>query len=177
MRLNRGIGAQPTCLTAGMRWRPALALVLLPLVACGGGSGSGSAACSAARREALDSNLAHVLPGAAQQHYLTDPPTSGPHQPTRDLSGVQDSPIAKPVQVGLLEAGKVIIQHRALPAADEQALAELAGPGVVVAPATELPAPIVATAWLYKQQCDAVDTAALGAFVDAHAGKGPGSDG
>ena len=40
-------------------------------------------------------------------------------------------------------------------------LEDLAGDGVVVAPNPDLPAPVVATAWLYKRTCDEVDAAAL----------------
>jgi hypothetical protein len=150
-------------------------LAAAPIASCSGADAAG--ACATPRREALDPNLSHVLGTGAEPVYLTDPPTSGPHQPTRALSGVQTEPIPKPVQVGLLEAGTVILQHTVLDADQRAALEALAGTDVVVAPADELPAPIVATAWLYKQTCKTVDATVLRAFVTAHAGKGPGSDG
>jgi hypothetical protein len=55
---------------------------LAPAVAGCGGGGS-SAACGPIRREPLDKAfLVHVLGSDTDVHYTTDPPTSGPHQPT-----------------------------------------------------------------------------------------------
>ncbi len=156
----------------------AAALLALVVTGCGGGSSNAGAStgCGPILREALDKQfLVHVL-GNAAIRYTSDPPTSGPHQPSPPVSGVQSAPIPKPIQVGILEAGDILIQHRTgLPAAQEQALEALAGPHVVVAPATELPAPIVATAWVYKRTCSTADATALTAFVHARSGKGPGS--
>jgi hypothetical protein len=113
----------------------------------------------------------HVLPGASEPDYTSDPPTSGPHQPSPAISGVADEPIARPVQVGLLEAGRVLVQHR--DDADAVALADLAGGDVVVAPNPELDSRVVATAWTWKLTCDDVDLADLRSFADARAGQGP----
>jgi hypothetical protein len=151
-----------------------LALTALAAAGCGGSGSSG--ACGPIRREALDKQfLVHVF-GDAKVRYTSNPPTSGPHQPTPPVTGVQAEAIPKPVQVGLLEAGDVLLQHRPdLPAAQRTELEALAGPGVVVAPAADLPAAVVATAWVYKRSCSSVDTAALRDFVEARKGKGPGS--
>jgi hypothetical protein len=151
-----------------------LALIALAAPGCGG-SGS-SAACGPIRREALDSRfLSHVL-GDAKVQYTSNPPTSGPHQPTPPVTGVQAQAIPEPVQVGLLEAGDVLLQHRPdLPAAQRTELEALAGDGVVVAPAPDLPDAIVATAWVYKRSCSSMDDASLRDFVKARQGKGPGS--
>jgi hypothetical protein len=153
-----------------------LALSVLIGTACGS-SGSGSTAgCGPIKRELLDPQfLVHVL-GDAKVQYTSNPPTSGPHQPTPPVTGVQADPIPKPVQVGLLEAGDVLLQHRPdLPAAQRAELEALAGHGVVVAPAADLPAAVVATAWVYKRTCSSVDPAALREFVTARQGKAPGS--
>jgi hypothetical protein len=155
----------------------AAALVLAPvLAACGSGSGS-SGACGPIRREALDQRfLTHVL-GDAHVEYTSHPPTSGPHQPTPELPPVITRQIAEPVQVGVLEAGDVLIQHRDdLSAKDRGVLEGLAGKGVHVAPNPDLPAAVVATAWLYKRTCSAVDADALREFVDERRDKAPGSD-
>ena len=40
-------------------------------------------------------------------------------------------------------------------------------------PNPDLPAPVVATAWLFKRTCDEVDVPALEAFIDQRRGKGP----
>jgi hypothetical protein len=152
----------------------AASLLALVLSGCGG-SGS-SAGCGPIKREALDPQfLVHVL-GDAPVQYTSNPPTSGPHQPSPPVSGVQSEPLPKPIQVGLLEAGDVLLLHRPnLPAADRTKLEALARDGVIVAPATDLPAPVVATAWVYKRSCSSVDVPALREFVTTRAGKGPGS--
>ncbi|MEO7427926.1 MAG: DUF3105 domain-containing protein [Acidimicrobiales bacterium] len=144
--------------------------------ACGAGS-SGATACGPPVREHLDpAYLVHVLGDGADVHYRSDPPTSGPHKAGPPVSGVVDAPIARPVQVGILERGDILLQHdpglAAAPLAD---LERLAGAGIVVAPNPELPDLIVATAWTYKQRCTSVDLEALRAFIRAHAGKGPDS--
>jgi hypothetical protein len=148
-----------------------LALVAV-LAGCGGGS---EGACGPITREALDPGFAvHVLGGDTGVEYRSDPPTSGPHQPGPEVSGVVDEPLSRPIQVGLLERGGVLLQHDPdLPAEDLETLRGLGGDGVVVAPNPDLSAPIVATAWVYKRTCDAVDTGALSAFVDERADQGP----
>lgn len=139
------------------------------------------AACGPIRREALDRrSLVHVLPAGPVPDYPTDPPTSGPHQPAPPVEGVVDRAIDRPVQVGILEGGRILLQHRDLDAGDRRRLEELAGPEVVVAPAVAgLPgdAVVVATAWLAKRTCTAVDLDALSTFVDRRAGRGPGGHG
>jgi hypothetical protein len=91
---------------------------------------------------------------------------------------VQADPIPKPVQVGLLEDGAVLLQHRPDLAAGQLAdLEALASGDVVVAPNPDLPDPVVATAWLFKRSCSSVDVDALREFVDERRGKGPGGDG
>ena len=66
------------------------------------------------RSDPLDpGSLQHVLPGSPPPSYLTDPPTSGPHQSGRLTGGVLDEPVPAPVQVGALEAGQVLIQYPA----------------------------------------------------------------
>jgi hypothetical protein len=90
---------------------------------------------------------------------------------------VLTDPLSRPVQVGVLEAGKILIQYEGVTSTQVDELEGLAGSDVVVAPGTELPDPIVATAWLAKLRCSTVDSAALGEFVTAHAGQGPGSHG
>jgi hypothetical protein len=116
----------------------------------------------------------HVLGDAGDLEYTSEPPTSGPHLPGPELEGVVPDPMSRPLQVGVLERGDVLLQHDPDLAADQRArLEDLAGDGVVVAPNPDLPAPIVATAWLYKRTCDTVDADALQEFVDERRGKGP----
>ena len=110
--------------------------------------------------------------------YTSDPPTSGPHQPTPPVEGVVSQPLTRPVQVGVLERGDVLLQHRPdLPGDQQAALDALAGDGVVVAPNPDLDDPVVATAWLHKRTCEAVDVDALQEFIDERRGRGPDASG
>ncbi len=95
-------------------------LAATSLAGCGS---SGSSTCGPVTRDALDpGSLTHVLPGAPAPSYLTDPPTSGAHQPTPSVSGVQSKPIDPQIQVGILEEGHVLIQYHGLDPAEVAAL-------------------------------------------------------
>jgi hypothetical protein len=139
------------------------------------GSDGGDAACGPILRESLDSAyLVHVLGDDTGAEYTSDPPTSGPHQPGPPVDGVVDVAISRPIQVGILERGDILLQHDPnLPAAQLTDLESLAGEGVVVAPNPDLDDPVVATAWTYKRTCRAVDTDALRQFIEERAGRGP----
>lgn len=153
-----------------------LASFLAGLILSGCGGSATTKACGPAVREALDPNsLVHVLPGAPVPNYLTDPPTSGAHQPAPPIKGPRTKPIDPQIQVGLLEEGRVLIQYRDLAATDVQSLDKLNGTKVITAPNPDLPgnAHVVATSWLVKMQCDAFDDAALQDFIAQHADKGP----
>jgi hypothetical protein len=116
----------------------------------------------------------HVLGDDGDVTYTSDPPTSGPHQAGPPVEGVVTEAIARPVQVGILERGDVLLQHASdLPPDQLAELEAMAGPGVVVAPNDDLPDAVVATAWTYKRTCSSVDSRALQEFVDERAGKGP----
>ena len=145
--------------------------VVLTLAGCGDDE---DAACSPVQEERLDpaSASGHVLPGAAEPRYLTDPPTSGPHQSATPPRGRLREPLARPAQVALLEHGEVLLQHRDLSADDRDDLEGLAGENVTVAPNPTLTAPVVATAWTTKQTCERVDIAALRDFIREHRGHG-----
>lgn len=152
-------------------------VVLAPLLVGCGDDGGTDSACGPVTREALDPQfLVHVL-GDADVEYTSDPPTSGPHQPTPQASGVLTDPLDRPLQVGILERGDVLLQYRTgLPADERAALEALGGPGVVVAPNDDLDHPVVATAWLHRRNCSSVDVGSLQAFVDERRGRGPGSE-
>lgn len=162
-----------SCLTA-------LLLAAITLAGCASGTGTDRAAgCGDPTRESLDPrSLQHVLPGGPVPSYLTDPPTSGPHQPTPPIAGAQKAPIPAVQQVGLLEAGTVLIQYKGLRSSDVQRIESLVGPDVVVAPAAKLPpkAEVVATAWLYKLSCSTLDIGALEQFISERKHHGPGTN-
>jgi len=151
-----------------------VALVVAPLVAC---SGDGNRACSKVTTEPLNPDVRHVFAGGPEPRYTTDPPTSGPHTPGALPGGVLDTPLSRPNQVGALEAGLVLLQYRDLNPGELDELRGLASNQVVVAPNPTLPDRVVATAWLTKQTCSAVDVTALRGFIRSHQGRGPGTDG
>jgi hypothetical protein len=156
------------------------AVLVLGAAGCGdsGTEALPDAGCGPDQQERIDPASAnHVLGGAAEPEYLTDPPTSGPHAPAPARDGVLPAPLPRPEQVGHLEAGGVLLQHGSLPEDDLVALEALAGPRTVVAPNDDLPAPVVATAWTRKMLCASVDVEALAEFAASHVGQGPGTDG
>jgi hypothetical protein len=164
----------------GRRLRPVAAVTALLLAGITGcGSSGASSVCGPAQREALDSNLSHVLvqPGSPEPTYRTDPPTSGPHAPGLAPTGVITRSLSRPAQVGALEGGAVLLQHRDLSPDELRQLSELAGAQVIVAPNADIPDRVVATAWLFKQTCSGVDVGALRTFAAERQGKGPGTDG
>lgn len=129
-------------------------------------------ACAPEVTEPLDpASARHVIPGSPEPEFQSDPPTSGPHQTGSLPSGAVREAIPRPKQVGLLEGGAVLVQYRDQ---DESAIGRLEALAdaktVVVAPNPDLPAPIVLTAWTFKQTCRSVDEAAVKVFIDAHAG-------
>lgn len=187
------LGRRPPPVPAGVASVVVVVAAVLAVAGCGRDAGTtaadGGAVTTAATaadadgcrpevREAIDPGSSqHVVGDGTGTAYLSDPPTSGPHLAGPLLSGVVDEPLSRPRQVGHLEGGGILIQHRDLGAAALAELQTVAGPDVAVAPNPDLPSPVVATAWLVKQACDTVDVEALGAFVAAHRGQGPGSDG
>ena len=121
------------------------------------------------------------LPRRARARLHDRPAYLGPHGPATATEGVRSEPLRRSEQVGLLEAGVVLVQHRNLePDALRTVEALGAGDGVLVVPKPELPAPIVVTAWLNKLVCASLDpdaSAAIAAFADEHRGQAPGPDG
>ncbi|MBI1843667.1 MAG: DUF3105 domain-containing protein [Actinobacteria bacterium] len=172
-----------------VRTASALTALVLALTGCGDSDASDStttaalrnattssaaqAACSDALKEPLDpASYVHSL-GNGDITYTSDPPTSGPHQPGPPISGVLQDPLTRPLQVGAVEAGGILLQYHDLNDAELASLSELAGDLIAVVPNPDLPARVVATAWLNKQTCDGVDPIALQTFIDTHVGRGP----
>lgn len=166
-------------------WRRSFLLIvaLLLLVSCGGGPGSTGPGPDAAGRcgpdteEPLDpTSVQHLLPGAPEPAYTSDPPTSGAHLPGAAPAGAQDGPVSRPAQVALLEKGGVMVQYDGVTGAALRRLRALAGREVVVAPNPRLDDAVVATAWRHRLACTGAVGAALDAleaFIDAHEGNGP----
>jgi len=163
-----------------LRFALASALVAVALVGCGDDGGSGAATCDEPVREALDpQSVQMVLPNAPEPTYESDPPTSGPHLMNPGVEGVQDEPLTRPTQIGVLETGAVLVQHDRLTSAPRQQLEDLAGDMIVVAPNDSLPdgKKVVATAWTWKMTCPSVDLGALREFIAQHLTGTPRMDG
>ena len=166
-----------------LRPGPVVAAVtaLLLLGSCSGGEDAGDAdagSCGPETQEPLDpGSVQHVLPGAPEPSYSTDPPTSGPHQAGGAVGGVQTDPLSRPVQVAVLEEGGVVVQHKDLEPTGRDRLEALAAGDVAVAPNPDLRSAVVATAWQHRLECGDADEASVEAverFVAAHRGGGPG---
>jgi Protein of unknown function (DUF3105) len=162
------------------RWFATLALVAL-LASCAtakdegrGAAGVGTGDCGTEVEEALDpGSTQHLLPGAPEPAYPNVAPTSGPHLGAGTPVGAQDRPLPRPVQVGVLEQGRVLVQYRPDRPEARRQLEALAGERVVVAPNPALPSPVVATAWLHRLECrtadlGARDLEALRTFISRH---------
>lgn len=157
-----------------------LLATLMILPACGGSSSS--SACRTVQEPIDPASSIHLLPGAPDPVYRTNPPTSGPHQLTGLAAvprGVLTAPIPDRIQVALLEKGGVLIQYSAAtsvatPPAALSALA-IGQPLVALAPATELGGAVVVTAWTWKATCTTADAAGIRQFITVHEGHGPGT--
>ena len=138
---------------------------------CGDDGGDRTSQCDAPVEEALDpQSVQMVLPNAPEPTYRTDPPTSGPHLMNPGIEGVQDEPLSRPVQIGVLETGAVLLQHDGLTAGQQRELEDLGGERIVVAPNRSLPdgKRVVATAWTWKMVCTDLDRTALREFIAQH---------
>jgi hypothetical protein len=167
----RALGAAVAALALG-------GLLIVPGCSASGGLAAGG--CAGVHHDGLDiRSTLHLLPGAPEPPYSTDPPTSGAHRVGYYPRGVVAAPIARPTQVALLEKGFVVVQYQStLGAAAGAALAGLTSTSayVAVAPNPTLPNPVVATSWLYDLRCAGDGPAALTAlhsFVTQRVGQGP----
>ena len=148
-------------------------------VSLAGGSAAGPKgpkSCSEAQKEPLDPNsVVRVLPNGSELEYLNDPPTSGAFTVGPEVAPVSTTKLTRPVQVGLLARGMVLVQYLpdGLGADDLTALQGLAGDSVIVAPNPGLKTPIVATAWRVRQECTALDLPTLTTFATVNADRAP----
>ena len=149
----------------------AAALVVVVVLVVLRASASAPGRCSDPVRDPLDPrSLQHPLAGVPPS-YATEPPTSGPHQAGRHPGGAVAEPLPGPVQVGALEAGQVLLQHRDLAPAERSRLEAFGGSLVIVAPNRALPTKVAASAWRTRQLCPRVDEEALRRFIEVHAGR------
>lgn len=155
-----------------MRFIGAFALLALVVTACGDDA---SASCSEVREPEDPLSIQHVIDPEGIT-YLTDPPTSGPHLSGPAPTGLLTSPLPPAAQVNVLESGAILVQYTApVSAADVRPLLDDNG-SIVIAPATGLPATVVATAWTWKLTCGSVDLDRIRAFAAERGADAPGDD-
>lgn len=126
---------------------------------------------------------AEIVPIQGQGHLVGDqeppvaynsvPPTSGWHTSTDVPTGVADEPLSEPEQVAVLEQGGVVISHNGLEEADVEELERLVTerhPAEVALTSYDRldPGAVALTAWGAVQLCEAVDIAAIEAFITAY---------
>jgi hypothetical protein len=146
---------------------------------CSGPSGAiPSTGCAPIHEDPIDiRSTLHLLPGAPEPPYLTNPPTSGAHRVGYYPRGMLTTPLSRPIQVALLEKGFVMVQYQPGVAGAPAALAPLLAlsPYVTIAPNPTLPNPVVATAWLFDRRCGDAgpkSVAGLEQFVRRRVGRG-----
>lgn len=151
------------------------AFALLGMVVAGCGD-DGTAGCVEVREPEDPQSIQHTLdPGSVT--YLTDPPTSGPHLSGPAPSGVLTEPLIPAAQVNVLEDGGIMVQYTdAIAGSDVAPLLDRTDAPVTIAPADDLPANVVATAWTWKLTCENVDLEALVDFAESRGVDAPGTE-
>ena len=193
------------------RRRDIAVLISVALVSCSGDSHAGGAAASAAPNPTAVSGVTasaafvgtyypsqghtHLQPDEPDDFvYSSNPPTSGPHREIFNDSFISPVPLAKYVQVHLLEHGNVLLQYscscpdvesalgaiamqydkHVLPAGQLQPTAadvqnaEEQGFAVIVAPYPHMKSKIALTAWTRLGVLDSVDKHKVTSFIDTY---------
>jgi hypothetical protein len=160
-----------------------LTSILLGLLAAGCG-GDGGAATADGGGATAHCGPVETIPIQGEGHlvgdqdppvaYSSTPPTSGWHASGDVAFTVYDDPLREPEQVTVLELGGVVISYHDLEDAAVTQLrdlvtGELDGQAALTPYDALEPGKVALTAWGTLQTCDAVDPAAITAFVAAHA--------
>lgn len=110
----------------------------------------------------------HLPPGSPIPEYNSDPPTSGPHDPTPAPCGVYREPVSDQAYLHSLEHGAVFIQYDPeLPEAEIEALEDAVranGREILLAPRPGNPAPYALGAWTKLLLLDEMDQAVVDGF-------------
>jgi hypothetical protein len=128
------------------------------------------------------------FPNQGQQHsppyeipagfkYNSNPPTSGPHDPSPAIWDVYESPVDEKKLIHNLEHGGIVVQYGdQVPPAQLEPLLQWYREdpdGIIVAPLPGLGDRIAATAWEHLLSCAQADPEALSQFRDKYRFKGP----
>ncbi len=150
-------------------------VIALTLSACGTDGSTGS--CVELREPQDPQSGLHVIDPEGLT-YTTDPPTSGPHAGGPAASGVFGEPLLAAVQVRVLESGGAVIQYddTVTPATVDELSNLVIGPVALAPTGSELPSPVVVTAWTWKLTCDAVDLDRIATFIVDRPQDAPGID-
>jgi hypothetical protein len=158
----------------------ALLLVLAVVASACGGSGTKAGGSRATTTVDLASRVKRFeVPSrnhvTTHVTYPQTPPVGGDHNPVWMNCGVYSSPVVTEAAVHSMEHGAVWIVYRpTLPKAQVATLVKLVGgkPYVLLSPwaDTNIPAPIVASAWGLQLQADTAADPAIAAFVAMYAG-------
>lgn len=113
--------------------------------------------------------------GSVFDGYNSDPPTSGPHAPTRPGWGIHPREIPKALQVHALEDGGVLVQYHC-PAGCPEMVEQLTSvvrrysSRVILAPYPGTPRRIALTAWTRLDAFDEFDEARVVRFIEKFRG-------
>jgi len=150
-----------------------LVSVALSATACADDGTTGS--CAEIREPEDPRSIQHVI-DAESVVFQTDPPTSGPHLSGPPLQGLFGQPIAPAAQVRTLESGGIVVQYESEGALEAMRtlLDDEGDAPIAVAPNTDLPAAVVATAWTWKLTCDSPNIARIREFAASRTVDAPG---
>ncbi|HWB70640.1 MAG TPA: DUF3105 domain-containing protein [Egibacteraceae bacterium] len=149
---------------------------LYAIAACAGPGAAPADLCGPVKHPPLQGG-GHLVGGQEPPvPYSSIPPTSGWHVSAPDDIATRpaDRPLSEPQQVGVLEAGGVVISHHDLPAAQLTALERLVrsrfpGRAAVTSYDKLAPGEVAMTAWGVLQRCRGLDLARVEDFVHDHA--------
>lgn len=110
----------------------------------------------------------HLAPGSPIPEYNSDPPTSGPHDPTPAPCGIYREPVPDQAWLHSLEHGAVVIQYDPTVSSTEVEALEQAvrsnGGEIILAPRPDNPAQYSLVAWTRLLSVDAIDANLVNSF-------------
>ena len=122
-----------------------------------------------------DEGNAHITPGQTPT-YQSQPPSSGPHNPTPLSAGIYDQPVDVTMEVHSLEHGYIVIHYKDIPGSSVDQLKQLVSRDprkLILAPYPTMNYPVTLTAWDHLQTCTGVDQASILAFISSFRDRGP----